>query len=205
VVDGIRIDNLQDGIGVIGGDPAGVTIRNAYLSYIRDDCIENDAIVGMTVTDSLLDGCFAGISERPDRHATPRPAPPGESLTLQGVLLRLQPMPYDRAQARCGRNAADGLGHSGFFKWSPFANRLVVRDTVLLAERDSVNCAASLDLPGDGSSYEHVTLVWLGPGRYPGRLPGGGVTVTRDRGVWDRARAGWLARHGYPAVPSPSN
>jgi hypothetical protein len=55
-----------------------------------------------------------------------------------------------------------------------------------------------MSFPGDGV-YENVTLVWLSEGTYPGRLPPSGVTVTRDRRVWDEARARWLARHGYAA------
>jgi hypothetical protein len=194
IVDGIRIDNVEDGIATMGGDPVGITIRNAYLSYVRDDCIENDAIVNVTVHDSLLDGCFNGVSER--RGGSPPAPPPGEALTLDGVLIRLRPMPYDRTRAQCQGNAADGLGSSGFFKWSGYANRPVVRDTVLLAERGSVNCGASMRLP-DGV-YEDVTLVWLGRGDYPGGRVPRGVTVTRDRRVWDEARESWLARHGYP-------
>jgi hypothetical protein len=198
IVDGIRIDNVEDGIGTIGGDPAGITIQNVYLTYIRDDCIENDAIVALRVQDSLLDGCFNGVSERPGSGGSPPPPSPGEALTLDGVLMRLRPMPYDRTRALCAQTAADGLGSGGFFKWSRDANRLVVRDTVLLAERGSVNCGASMSFP-DGV-YENVTLVWLGEGSYPGRLPPSGVTVTTDRRIWDQARARWLARHGYPAT-----
>jgi hypothetical protein len=197
IVDGIRIDNVEDGIAPMGGDPVGVTIRNAYLSYIRDDCIENDAIVKLTVQDSLLDGCFNGVSER--RGGSPPAPPPGETLTLDGVLMRLRPMPYDRTRAQCQGNAADGLGSSGFFKWSGYANRPVVRDSVLLAERGSVNCGASMRFPRDGV-YEDVTLVWLGRGDYPGGRVPKGVTVTRDRRVWDEARESWLARHGYPVA-----
>jgi hypothetical protein len=196
IVDGIRIDNVEDGIATTGGDPVGVTIRNAYLSYIRDDCIENDAIVNLTVHDSLLDGCFNGVSER--RGGSPPPPPPGEALTLDGVLIRLRPMPYDRTRAQCQGNAADGLGSSGFFKWSGHAHRPVVRHTVLLAERGSVNCGASMRLPH--GLYEDVTLVWLGRGDYPGGPVPRGVTVTRDRRVWDEARESWLARHGYPVT-----
>jgi hypothetical protein len=196
IVDGIRVDNVEDGIGTMGGDPVGITVHNAYLSYIRDDCIENDAIVNLTVHDSLLDGCFNGVSER--RGGSPPPPPPGEALTLDGVLIRLQPMPYDRARAQCPGNAADGLGSSGFFKWSGHAHRPVVRHTVLLAERGSVNCGASMRFP-DGV-YEDVTLVWLGRGDYPGGAVPRGVTVTRDRRVWDEARESWLARHGYPVT-----
>jgi hypothetical protein len=199
IVDGIRIDNVEDGIGTTGGDPAGITIRGAYLTYIRDDCIENDAIVALRVQDSLLDGCFNGVSERPGQNGSPPPPSPGEELALDGVLMRVRPMPYDRARALCAKNAADGLGGGGFFKWSRYANRLVVRNTVLLAERGSVNCGASMSFPGDGV-YENVTLVWLGDGSYPGRLPPSGVTVTTDRRIWDEARARWLARHGYPST-----
>jgi hypothetical protein len=195
IIDGIRIDNVEDGIGTIGGDPEGIMIRNAYMSYIRDDCIENDAVVGLIVKDSLLDGCFFGLSERPGASGSPRPAPPGERTLLDGVLLRLQPMPYDTTKARCG---TDGLGTGGFFKWSDYANKLTVRNSVLLADRTTVRCAIPLNFPATGT-YENVTLVWLGQGNYPGRLPATGVTVTRDRQVWDRARADWLQRHGQPS------
>jgi hypothetical protein len=197
VVEDIRIDNVEDGIGTIGGDPEGITIRRAYLTYIRDDCIENDAVVGLTVQDSLLDGCFFGLSQRPGARSQPQHAPPGERTLLDRVLLRIQPMPFEPSQARC---AADGLGTGGFFKWSPYANRLVVKDSVLLAERVAARCAGPMHFPAN-ASYQNVTLVWLGPGRYPGWLPPNGVTVTRDRRVWDQARADWLSRHGYASTP----
>jgi hypothetical protein len=194
LVDGMRIDNLEDGIGTIGGDPTGIVIRNIHLSYIRDDCIENDAIVQLLVQDSLLDGCFTGLSLRPGANAHPRSAPAGERTQLERVLLRLQPMPYRRDQAKCKR---DGLGTGGFFKWSPYANQLVVTDSVLLAERIAARCSRAMNFPK--GVYQNVTLVWLGPGDYPGKLPARGVTVTNDRAVWDRAKADWLTRHGSAA------
>jgi hypothetical protein len=195
VVDGIRVDNVEDGVGTIAGDPEGILLRNAYMTYIRDDCIENDWIVGLIVKDSLLDGCFFGLSQRPALGTGPRAAPPAERTLLDGVLIRLQPMPFEAQKARC---AADGLGTGGFFKWSPYSNRLVVRNSVLFAERVAALCGGPMDFP-ENATFENVTLVWLGPGDYPGRLPATGVTVTRDRQVWDEARAEWLERHGYPS------
>jgi len=200
-VDGIRIDNVEDGIATTGMDPGGIAISNVYMTYIRDDCIENDWIVNVTVRDSLLDGCYTAISQRPDPEMNPKPAPPGERFTLDHVLMRLQPMPYERARSRCPANVTGNLGNGGFFKWSPWANRLVVRDSILLAERTSVNCNRVMDFPTN-AEYRNVTLIWLGPGDYPGKLPSNGVTVTRDRRVWDRARAAWLTRHGYPVTSS---
>jgi hypothetical protein len=191
VIDGLRIANVEDGIGTVGGDPEGILIRNVHMSYIRDDCIENDYVVGLIVKDSLLDGCFFGLSQRPVVGAHPPVPPAGERTLLDGVLLRLAPMPYERSQARC---AADGLGTGGFFKWSPYANKLVIRNSILMAERLAANCAGAMHIPIDGT-YQNVKLVWLGPGAYPGSLPASGVTVTRDRRVWDNAKAAWLTRH----------
>jgi hypothetical protein len=200
VVTGTRIDNVEDGIATTGMDPGGISISDVYMTYIRDDCIENDWVVNVTVRDSLLDGCYTATSQRPDPEMHPRLAPSDERFTLDEVLMRLQPMPYKRARSRCPANVAGNLGNGGFFKWSPWANRLVVRDSVLLAERASVNCRRVMDFPTN-AEYHNVTLIWLGPGDYPGRLPASGVTVTRDRRLWDRARADWLTRHGYPVTP----
>jgi hypothetical protein len=185
VVDGLRVDNVEDGISPFGD---GLVARNLYFTYIRDDCIENDAISGGYVADSLFDGCYMGLSERPSKGFSPTPPPAGETFTLDGVLLRLQPMPRD--------DAPDGLGNGQLFKWSRWADRLVLRNSILLVERISMNGRKAMRFPR-GTVAHNVTLVWTGPGAYPGPLPAG-VRVTRDRAVWDAARARWLARHGYP-------
>ncbi|MEM9283647.1 MAG: hypothetical protein AAGA96_17635, partial [Verrucomicrobiota bacterium] len=40
---------------------------------------------------------------------------------------------------------------------------------------------------------ENVTLIWRGPGGYPAKLPQG-VTVSRDRSIWEQAREDWISR-----------
>jgi hypothetical protein len=186
VVDGLRVDNVEDGISPFGDGFVG---RDLYFTYIRDDCIENDAISGGVVADSLFDGCSMGLSERPSKGFRPTPPPAAETFTLDGVLLRLQPMPRD--------DAPDGFGHGQLFKWSRWANRLVLRNSIFLVERVSMNGTKSMKFPA-GTVAENVTLVWTGPGSYPAPVPAG-VRVTKDRSVWDAARRAWLARHGYPA------
>jgi hypothetical protein len=186
VVDGLRVDNVEDGISPFGDGFVG---RGLYFTYIRDDCIENDAVSGGVVADSLFDGCNMGLSERPSKGFQPTPPSAGETFTLDGVLLRLQAMPRD--------DADDGLGHGQLFKWSRWANRLVLRNSVFLVERVSMNGRRSMRFP-TGTVAENVTLVWTGPGSYPAPVPAG-VRVTKDRSVWDAARRAWLARHGYPA------
>jgi hypothetical protein len=93
-------------------------------------------------------------------------------------------------------NAPDGLGNGQLFKWSRWANHPVLRNSIFLVERASVNGARAMRFP-EGTVARDVTLVWSGPGGYPApvpRRPGD----QRPR-VWDRARSAWLTRHGYPA------
>ena len=184
IVDGLRVDNVEDGLAPFGDGFLG---RNLYFTFIRDDCIENDAIAGGHVLDSLFDGCYMGLSERPPKDFTPSTAPTDETFTMDGVLLRLQPMPNEESP--------DALGSGQLFKWSEWANQLVLRNCIFLVEQESSNGRQAMQFP-QGTSAENVTLVWTGPGAYPGPLPAG-VTVTRDRGVWDAARAAWLLRHGH--------
>jgi hypothetical protein len=186
VVDGLRVDNVEDGIAPFGDGFVG---RHLYFTYIRDDCIENDAISGGVVADSLFDGCNTGLSERPSKGFRPTPPAAAETFALDGVLLRLEPMPRD--------DSGDGRGHGQLFKWSRWANRLVLRNSMFLVERVSMNGRKSMRFPA-GTLAENVTLVWTGPGPYPAPVPDG-VRVTNDRSVWDAARRAWLARHGYPA------
>jgi hypothetical protein len=195
LVDGFRAENVEDGISLQGGDGDFAVVRNAYLSYIRDDCIENDKILGGRVENSLFDGCFMGISERPDADASPSRAPAGETFTIDRTLIRIAPQANERA--------ADGAGNGQLFKWSDAANRLVLRDSVFLVEEVPIRGYTPLAFPA-GTTAQNVTLVWLGAGAYPGPLPRG-VTVVRNRSVWETARANWLVDHGYAAArPAPT-
>ena len=61
-VENVRIDDVADGIRPVAGP---FVIRGTWLSYIRDDCVENDHVQPGLIDDSLFDGCYVGISERP--------------------------------------------------------------------------------------------------------------------------------------------
>lgn len=195
VIDGLRVENVEDGLRPRGTrdlypkDGDGFTLRNAYFTRIRDDCISNTDIAGGVIEDSLFDGCYTGISELPGNGNAQRkiPAPAGESLILDGVLLRLQAMPgtYRNDDPRL-------LGHGTLFKWSDVANKVVLRDSVFLI--DTAPAKGRVDFP-PGTVAKNVTVVWLGHGAFPGTVPAG-VTVTTDRSVWDTARSRWLTRHG---------
>ena len=196
VVDGLRVDNTYDAIGVQGPATTKLIVRNVHLTGIRDDCIENDHDPkSLTVQDSLLDGCFTGISERPDEREHPQPAAQANATTtLDGVLLYVKPQAYGTTCRHPGA-CIDGQAANAPFKWSASATpRVVIRNSIMRVDRYSAYGPSEMLFP-PGTVVENSILVWLGPGAYPGSLPPG-LRVTSDVSIWDRARAAWLCRHG---------
>ena len=91
---GLRLRRVWDAIRIAEGTN-GFHLRGAWISEARDDCIENDYMSSGTVEDSLLDGCFSGLSMRaPD--GKERLAEDGP-FVLRGVLMRMQPYMYKSA------------------------------------------------------------------------------------------------------------
>lgn len=186
-IDHPRIFNVGDGIR-IRDRAAGWTVRNAYLSYIHDDCIENDRLVSGTIDASFLDGCYVGVSTRRSSGDTTTDGHLN-TVTLRNSLVRLQAMPtvYSGSAA----------GSGGFFKWDTSAARtspgLAISNTVFRADQDTNH--QDLNLPaGYPVTCANNVMVWLGSGPFPGTLPSC-FTVTTDRAVWDAAVAGWQAAH----------
>ncbi len=183
-VDGVRVDDVTDGIRPRGTGPFAV--RRVWLSYVRDDCVENDHVEGGVIEDSLFDGCYVAVSERPS------PSIPDDGhtdlLTIRGSLIRLEPMPGPR-----GGSPSD-LGHGEFFKWSEQATRLALYDNVFMAEQVGQNGPDTMGIPDRLAGCAHNVMVWLGAGDYPAPLPGC-FTVTKDRSVWDAAVTSWKQAH----------
>jgi hypothetical protein len=184
-INGLRVHNIGDGIRVRAGAD-NFHITGVHLSFIHDDCIENDQLYSGVVEDSLLDGCYVAFSARPssgnavDGHENTE--------TFRNNVVRLQPMPT----VYKGR----APGNGGFFKWDDKAHRapkLVVTNNVFRVDQRPNH--QTLGLP-DGYKVRcsNNVVVWLGKGRYPDKLPKC-FTVTRDRAVWDRAVARWQTAH----------
>jgi hypothetical protein len=186
-VEGIRIDNVTDGIRPEGKGP--FTIRRTWLSYIRDDCVENDHLQGGVIEDSLFDGCYVAISERPTK-AILRHGVDGRDdlLTIRGSLLRLQPMPGPR------HGGASERGNGVFFKWNKLATKLALYDNVFMAETVAQDGTKHMRIPERLVGCANNTMVWLGPGEYPAPLPDC-FKVTKERSTWDKAVRDWRQRH----------
>jgi hypothetical protein len=201
VLDGIRVHNTWDAAR-IGPGSSDFTIKNVWISYNRDDCVENDNIQQGLIDDSLFDGCYVAFSARGGR----KRGEDGSSnvWTIQNSLIRLEPMPGAH------NDGPDPLqpGHKGWFKWR-LGNgpKLALRNNVFMAEQrsnmpDRVAGIPPLDRNGDPGieivDCENNVMVWLGEGGYPYHLPDC-FTVTKDRSIWERAKQDWIDRH--PKVP----
>ena len=190
IIENLTVHNYGDGIRLRDG-ATHWTIRAARESYLHDDCIENDRLSTGTVTDSLLDGCYVGMSARPSSSDTTSDGRT-HTMTVEGSLVRLQPMPTVYK--------GPAPGHGGFFKWDDDTGRspkLSLHDNVFRA--DQLPNHGSLGLPvGYDVSCSGNVIVWLGAGEFPAaaswKAQCPDTVIVTDRAVWDVAVTGWLAR-----------
>jgi hypothetical protein len=207
-IHGLHCFNVHDGIrprSPAGPQsvPAGgedFDIAHVWLEYIRDDCIENDTVASGTIRDSLLDGCFAGVSVRPGKK---RPDLTDVTVTLDRVLMRLEPMPHPN---RSVITTIDGIdyGHLAILKTYKGGPHWVIKDSVFAIHGDS---HSDLTQGFDQlKACSNNTIVWLGEGPFPAWYPEDCFTVTTDVKVWQEAVADWHARHpevGKARKPRP--
>jgi hypothetical protein len=181
---GIQAENQHDGFRFRATSPASATsgdgwmFAHSWMRYNRDDCIENDHLTSGTVRDVLWE-CFVGVSAQDVHDVAPDQS--NERIVFEDVLIQLTEMP----------SAQYGMDHGHLLKWSSFAPRPVIRNSVILIEDNAAG-----EWP-PGTVLENVTLVWdPASGSAPSLDPMPGLTITTDESVWETAKADWLARHG---------
>lgn len=225
-VTGAFVSGAHDGIrphSDEGSDARDWLVENSWLEYVRDDCIEADSSRGSgTLRDSLLDGCYAGISVRL-KNAFDRS---DDVFTLDRVLLRMEPMPfpyrwwerhrpdliytrpYDRPADNAGHRSESGIpfGHGPVFKLNPQPEAnpsFVIRDSIFLFQQLYGSSFAALPPDELVAECRNVTVVWAGREsleefREAFRIPpacAGEVEITDDLGVWTAAVEDWHRRH----------
>jgi hypothetical protein len=177
---------VTDGIRPVG---TNFIVRQAWLTYIRDDCVEDDHLRGGIIEDSLFDGCYVGFSSRPSTNILDAGySGANETLVVRNSLIRLQKMPGPN-----GSTAA--TGHGQWFKWDPLGVKLELHDNIFMTEEWG-NSPRTMGPPAKLTSCSNNTMVWLGQGAYPSPLPSCFKVVT-DRKVWDNAVAAWKAAHPH--------
>lgn len=192
-------DFLVEDVSVHGhGDglrPRGdrIVIDGAYLHDIHDDCIENDNLNDLRVTDSLLDGCYVAFSARSytgsERNGR------GKLIEISHSLVRLEPQPTVYKPYKYGI----GPGHGQFFKWQSdpaTAPALSLHNTMFIATQPARHGSLGLDEISHLESCSNNVMVWAGEGSFPDadKLPDC-FRISRDVSEWDRAVAQWHTRH----------
>jgi hypothetical protein len=208
VVEAVRIHNHHDGFVPYRSD--GFVLRDSWLSYIRDDCIENDGHAEGTVRGNLFDGCYVFYSGTNGIPNAPTGAGADGTLLIEGNLIRMQNMPGPYARRNpLGDRSASGYGE--VFKTRGRDGRvpkLVMRNNVLAFEKPAEG--RKLQTRFNGPHVEIVdcannTILWLGSGSFPGSLPDDweecftiiGGSEAQER--WDRLRMQWIDAH--PDIP----
>lgn len=223
VVTGLHFFNVHDGVRT--SNAYSWVIQDVWGEYVRDDCIENDHMRSGRVRDVLLDGCYTGISTRPSDADTESDGR-GQVVELDRVLLRMQPMPYPfEWQEKSGVIGVDGqpyqdtgipYGHGNIFKLDnddiTRNPHFRVTNSVFLVTHFTT--ARKLDFPPEAllDACEGNTLVWLGDGAYPGKLPTSKfpecftvLTGTQGTDFWVEKVRDWHQRHpgvGFQRKPA---
>jgi hypothetical protein len=206
VVEGVRIDNHHDAFVPYRAD--GFVFRDNWVSYTRDDCIENDGHAEGTIADNLFDGCYnfySGYNGVPDGAVG---AGAAGTVRIVGNLIRMEnmPGPYDR---RNRQGDPDRSGYEGLLKTRKKDARvpeLVLRDNVIAFEvpRDRGSTALR-------SAHVRVTecanntILWFGEDPFPGPVPNDLsacftiVTGAEAERRWAALRQRWIDAHSEVA------
>jgi len=207
LVEGLTIFTGGDGITFDAAEDANWTVRDVHMTYIRDDCIENDFLNSGLVDRSFFDGCYDFMSAR--AYGGGAADGSANTVTVQNSLIRVQGM--DKLYP--GLSAP---GYGGFWKWSGSGSpntdigpMLVITNTVFRADAPPVEGNGAglymAPVPGKVKSCANNVMVWLGPGSFPEPLPSCFTVLTGQAGrdYWDNAVAQWKAAHSAPVDMAP--
>ena len=208
VVEGVRIHNHHDGLVPYRSD--GFVLRDSWMSYIRDDCIENDGHAEGTVRGNLFDGCYVFYSATNGVSNSAVGAGADGTLLIEANLIRMHNMPGPYARRnRLGNRSASGYGELIKTRGrDEHVSQLAMRDNVLAFEAPARNREVQTEFNGPHVRIVECannTILWLGPGSFPGELPAGWedcftvISGSEAQQRWDGLRQQWIDAH--PEIP----
>jgi Ca2+-binding RTX toxin-like protein len=187
-----RISNTWDAVRV-SWNSQNFLIEDVWVTNARDDAVENDRLLTGTIRDSLFDGVFGGVSVDPsssspvDGH--------NETVTLDGVLMRLQPSLYLGEMTHESFIKTDSATNGAVTPHLRFINNVIAIEDVNHHSYRSLRDAWSHAVESSGNYYLNLSDTPL-PAGYP--MPPSGWTVLQGqaaRDYWQNARAEWVGRH----------
>ncbi len=131
-VDGLRITSAWDALRADSSSP-DLTVRNNWISNVRDDVVENDYFLSVTFEDNLVDGAFQGISVHSGGDIL---TDTGETVYVYGNVIRIREYLYKGSQqygalfkneasspASIIRNTVVAVDYNGGSTWSKYWER----------------------------------------------------------------------------------
>jgi hypothetical protein len=209
VVERVRIHNHHDAFVPYRSD--GFVFRDNWVSYNRDDCIENDGHAEGAVLGNLFDGCYVFYSGINGVRNGPVGAAADGTVRFEGNLIRMEnmPGPFSRRNPLGDRTQS---GYTDFLKTRAGDGRVpsfVLRNNVLAFEAPAGRRAVAARFNGSHvriTDCANNTILWLGPGSFPERLPSGWeecftiISGDEARQRWETLRQQWIDAH--PDIPS---
>lgn len=187
IFEGLRMRRVWDAIRITEGS-SGFHLRGSWISEVRDDCIENDYLNGGLVEDTLLDGCFSGLSMRPPEGEERSAA--GGPFVLRGVLMRMQGYPYK-----------EQIQEGPPFKVDETHAEIEIYDSILvMGNRDTVSqLRLTIGWTRIGQCSGNL-LLWIAETPWPkkfARPPECFLLVEgpEARALWLEARRNWIDCH----------
>jgi len=204
-LDNVRVDNVEDGWQPrerpYPTNRGVMHMTRAYMTAIRDDCIENDHFMPGTIEDSLFDGVFTFLSEQnQDSVTNTMGSDEDPHIYLKNVYVRLSQI-----------NAPGSYTVGRWFKWMPRGatnHRLDITDSVFAVDRAPTNEKGKIQwhphchFPPGTTFHGKNYILWLGSGAYGGQKPSD-VTFLEGQPAkdkWVQVRNDWLASHCYPIL-----
>ena len=86
-VQAVRVHRSWDAVRFSKESPDFI-LTGSWISYARDECVENDQLKSGIIQDTLFDGCFYGISMDPAQNLPPASSTE-EILVLDRVIMRM--------------------------------------------------------------------------------------------------------------------
>jgi len=192
-VDGVRITSAWDGIRAGPGSP-DLTVKNSWISNVRDDVVENDDFLPMVFEDNLVDGTFQGISIHSGGDIS---TPTGAKVEIHGSVIRIREYLYKGKQQ-----------YGSLFKDEDSSPTTIIHDTVVAVDYNGGSTWGS-SWDRTWSKIEECSnnlFLWLSDKPIDVPLPPACFTVltgAKARSAWTKAKQNWINCH--PEVARTSN
>jgi hypothetical protein len=193
-IDDWTITQPWDGIRVSGSGT--FLIEDTYIANSRDDAVENDDVLGGTISDSLFDNVFSGVSLGDgDVDGS------DNVVTMDGMLLRSKSYLYKGEMTHGSPFKLDkGTGADDVVPSLRFIDNVVAIEDVNHSGEERLQRAWDKTIESSGNVFLNLSETPL-PSDYP--KPGAGWTILQGqaaRDYWEKARRVDQQAHGRRRV-----